>query len=42
MALYAAIAFRQGSVSINAWIFTPGFGLPLLVPGLSIADLLFH
>jgi hypothetical protein len=42
MALFAAIAFRQGSESINAWIFTPGFGLPQLVPGLSIAELLFH
>lgn len=42
MALYAAITFRQGSESINSWIFTPGFGLPLAVPGLSLAELLFH
>jgi hypothetical protein len=42
MVLYAAIAFRIGSDSISAWILTPGFGLPLLVPGLSIADILFH
>lgn len=42
MALYAAVDFRIGSESINAWIFTPGLGLPLIVPGLSIADLLFH
>lgn len=41
MILYAAVTFRQGSDSINAWILTPGLGLPLLVPGLSIADLLF-
>ena len=40
MILYAAIAFRQGSDSINAWILTPGIGLPLLAP-LSIADLIF-
>lgn len=42
MALYAAVVFRQGSDSINAWILTPGLGLPLLTPGLSIADLLFN
>jgi hypothetical protein len=42
MVLYAAIAFRQGSGSINAWIFTPGLGLPLFTPILSIADLIFH
>lgn len=41
MLLYAAITLRIGSVSINAWIFTPGLGLPLLVPGISLADLLF-
>lgn len=41
MLLYTAVEFRQGSDSINAWIFTPGFGLPLLVPGLSITDLFF-
>jgi hypothetical protein len=42
MLLYAAVTFRIGSDSISAWIFTPGLGLPLLVPGLSIADLLFY
>ena len=41
MILYTAILFRQGSESISAWILTPGLGLPLLVPGLSITDLLF-
>jgi uncharacterized membrane protein len=41
MALYIAITFRQGSDSINSWIFLPPFGLPLMVPGLSIAQLLF-
>ncbi len=40
--LYSAIEFRKGADTINAWIFTPGLGLPLFVPGLSIADLLFH
>lgn len=42
MLLKAAISFRQGSDSINAWIFTPGLGVPLFFPGLSIADLLFY
>jgi hypothetical protein len=42
MALFAAIVFRQGSDSINAWIFAPGFGIPLLVPGISLADILFN
>lgn len=42
MLLNAAVTFRVGSESINAWIFTPGFGLPWLVPGLSISDFLFH
>jgi hypothetical protein len=41
MVLYTAIVFRQGSDSLNAWIFAPGFGLPLLVPGLSVSSLLF-
>jgi hypothetical protein len=41
MFLNAAVTFRVGSESINAWIFTPGFGLPLLVPGISIAEFLF-
>lgn len=40
--LFTAVAFRQGSESINAWILTPGLGLPLFVPGFSIADLLFY
>lgn len=42
MVLYAAIAFRMGSDSISAWIFTPGLGLPLLAPALSISDFLFY
>lgn len=42
MALYSAIIFRVGSETISAWIFTPGLGLPLLAPGLSIANILFH
>jgi hypothetical protein len=41
MLLYTAIVFRQGSDSLNAWIFAPGFGLPFFVPGLSVASLLF-
>lgn len=42
MMLNAAVTFRVGSESINVWIFTPGLGIPLLVPGLSIADFLFR
>jgi len=41
MFVFAAVMFRVGSVSINAWLLTPGLGLPLLFPGLSIAELLF-
>ena len=41
MLLYTAIVFRQGSDSLNAWIFSPCFGLPLLTPGISVASLLF-
>lgn len=40
--LYAAVEFREGADSLSAWIFAPGFGLPLFVPALSIADLLFY
>lgn len=41
MLLYAAVMFRIGAISINAWILTPGVGLPLLVPDLSFADIFF-
>lgn len=37
-----AIGLRQGAESINAWILTPGLGLPLFMPGLSLASLLFN
>jgi hypothetical protein len=42
MLLYAAVQFRIGSETISAWLFTPGFGLPWLVPGVSLASLFFH
>lgn len=42
MLLYVAIVFRQGSDSINAWIFAPGFGVPFFVPDLSVAHMLFY
>jgi hypothetical protein len=42
MALFTAITLRQGSDSINAWILTPGLGLPLFVTDLSLADILFN
>ena len=41
MLLQTAIVFRQGSDSLNAWIFSPFLGLPLLAAGISIASLLF-
>jgi hypothetical protein len=41
MLLYAAIVFRQGAQSINAWILTPGIGLPLLA-SLSLAEVMFY
>jgi hypothetical protein len=41
MLLHTAIAFRQGSDSINAWILSPFLGLPLFTPGVSVASLLF-
>lgn len=41
MLLHTAIAFRQGSDSINAWILSPFLGLPLLTSGVSVASLLF-
>lgn len=42
MLLYVVVGFRIGSEVINAWLFIPGFGLPLFVPGLSLAELLFY
>ncbi len=40
MLLYAVVSMRQASDYINAWLFAPGFGLPLLIPGLPLIDLL--
>jgi hypothetical protein len=40
--LHAAVAFRQGSESINAWILTPGFGLPLFAAPISLMEILFQ
>lgn len=42
MLVYAAINLRMGSETISVWILTPGVGLPLLTPGLSIAEILFY
>lgn len=42
MLLYTAIVLRQGSDSINAWMFMPGLGLPLVLPSLSLAEILFN
>jgi hypothetical protein len=40
--LYSVVEFRQVSEMISAWILMPGLGLPLAVPTLSIADILFR
>lgn len=40
--LYAALQFRNASDTINAWIMAPGLGMPLFVPGISLADFLFN
>ena len=42
MLLYCAIMFRMGSESISAWIFLPGFGLPLFAPILSLSNMIFN
>jgi len=42
MMLYTAIALRQGSETMNAWLFAPGAGLPLLVPDITVFDFLFR
>ena len=42
MSLYAVIAFRQGSETINTWIFAPGFGLPFFAPEFALYELLFN
>jgi hypothetical protein len=41
MMLYAAINLRIGSESISAWLFTPGLGVPLLTPVLSLSEMIF-
>jgi len=41
IALYSAVVLRVGLESINVLLFSPVFGVPLLAPALSIAELLF-
>jgi hypothetical protein len=41
MALYVIVLFRVDTVSINAFIFSPGLGVPLLTPAISLAEVLF-
>lgn len=40
--LYTFIQFRIGADSMNAWLFAPGFGLPLLDPAMSLAEVFFN
>lgn len=42
MMLYAVVLFRQDTYSVDAWLFTPGFGIPFFQPGLSLTELLFQ
>lgn len=41
MLLYAAVTFRQGSETMNAWLFSPGFGIPWFIPELTVFEVLF-
>ena len=41
MTLYVLVELRIGAEVINGWTFLPGFGMPLFVHGLSLADLFF-
>ncbi|MGI6311115.1 MAG: EpsG family protein [Bacteroidales bacterium] len=40
--LYSMINLRLGFENINAWIFSPGFGVPLFAPVLSLYEVLFY
>lgn len=40
--LYALIEFREAADSMSALLLTPGLGVPLLNPGLSLAELIFN
>jgi hypothetical protein len=42
MLLFAAITFRQGSETMNAWLFSPGFGIPWAVHDLTVFEVLFQ
>lgn len=42
MLLYAVINFRLGTEHLNAWIFSPGFGVPFFSPILSLYEVLFN
>jgi len=40
--LHVMVAFRQGSESINAWILSPVFGMPLLNGPVSLMEIFFQ
>lgn len=42
MLLYAVINLRLGLESLSSWLFTPGFGMPYLMPVISVSDLFFR
>ncbi|GAF03249.1 hypothetical protein JCM21142_41916 [Saccharicrinis fermentans DSM 9555 = JCM 21142] len=41
MLVHSAVVFRQGSDTLNAWLFAPGLGIPFFVQELSLALVLF-
>jgi hypothetical protein len=42
MFLFTAVNFRIGAENINAWLFSPLFGSPLIAPAVSVAKVLFY
>ncbi len=41
MLLNSLIVLRQGSDTLNAWIFAPGFGMPWIMHDINLASVLF-
>jgi hypothetical protein len=40
--LYTLIRFREAADSMSAYLMAPGFGMPLLNPGLALTEVLFN
>lgn len=41
MLLYSVIILRQGFETLNAWILSPGLGMPFILSDISLAEILF-